>query len=162
MTHIEKIQRVAHERDLAELAKQRATKNEIALLVGNVKSLAPRIKELVKIGIALADNNIPLGERKKDIIGYDDMFVTEGIHHRIGFICTTRDFGYTHQDVRGIGICGGGYDGCNFYINTDGEIFESDLTNPFGRDTSFILKCRRFLQGFNKFEKDVFNYVENL
>jgi hypothetical protein len=50
-----------------------------------IKSLSPRLTELIKIGDALIENGISFGKRTKDIIGYDEEFITNGITHKLGF-----------------------------------------------------------------------------
>ena len=65
MTTSERINKIAERREMLD-AQQRAMECGKAMTIANlekgIKSLAPRIKELIAVGEALLKNNIPFGK----------------------------------------------------------------------------------------------------
>lgn len=129
------------------------------------KNLAPRISDLIKICTCLLENNISIGIRTKDIIGYNEEFVTDGVRHGLGFY-----FRYNNgtRTLIGIGIEGGGACGHDLAVDENGNIVVNPLNKVIGLWTyddaynDFYRKCQRFFEYFDSFEKRVFDYVDNL
>ena len=145
-------------------AEEERKKEIIKKYEQDIKALAPRIKQLMEIAVALLKNNIPLGKRGTTITGsYDDAFETDGIHHGLGFFFRYES-GYKY--IVGIGIKGGGCCGRNLAINENGiMVYRPDpyyqSYQYFGYN-DYCNKCKTFLQKFDDFEKNVNDYVDNL
>lgn len=145
-------------------AEEERKKEIIKKYEQDIKALAPRIKQLMEIAVALLKNNIPLGKRGTTITGsYDDAFETDGIHHGLGFFFRY-ERGYKY--LVGIGIKGGGCCGKDLAVNKDGDMvvkidphYHSYMYFGFN---DYCNKCKTFLQKFDDFEKNVNDYVDNL
>lgn len=119
--------------------------------------LGERINTLITLGRTLLELGMPIGEKYYEHGFYYDKFVTDGIHHNIGFVIN-------HRILEGIGIEGGGCCGGDICVGADGNIIRG---LPFKyRDGSCVkgehLKMKRLLDGFCEFERNVINYIENL
>ena len=119
--------------------------------------LGERINTLITLGRTLLELGMPIGEKYYECGFYYDKFVTDGIHHNIGFMIN-------HRILEGIGIECGGCCGGDLCVGADGNIIRG---LPFKyRDGSCVkgehLKMKRLLDGFCEFERNVINYIENL
>lgn len=165
MNRIEKIRAKRQALDAQAKSEQERKEQTVKFYTNRLKQFAPRINELMQLAMELLKNDIPLGKRYKDLVFYKDEFVTEGIHHRLGFY-----FKYENgrRYLLGIGIEGGGCCGHDLAVNTNGTIIKNPLDIIIGcRDyekayTDFCGKCQDFLEEFDEFEKKVFDYVDNL
>lgn len=149
---------------IAEAQSEEERKKEIIeKYEQDIKALAPRIAELIAIAVELNKNNIPFGKKTKDIIGYKEEFVTEGINHRLGFYFTYEN---SKKYLVGVGISGGGCCGRDLAVNEYGKMVKHP--NPYYQSyqyygfTDYCKKCRQFLENFDDFEKRVNDYVDNL
>ena len=119
--------------------------------------LGERINTLITLGRTLLMMSMPIGERYYECGFYYDKFVSDSIHHNIGFVIN-------HHILEGIGIEGGGCCGGDLCVGADGNIIRG---LPFKyRDGYYVkgehLKMKRLLDGFCEFERNVINYIENL
>lgn len=119
--------------------------------------LGERINTLMTLGRTMLELSIPIGEKYYEGGFYYDKFVTDGIHHNIGFVVT-------HGVLEGIGIEGGGCCGGDLCVGADGNIIKG---LPFKyRDGYYVkgehLKMKRLLDGFQEFEEGVIKHIENL
>lgn len=177
MDRISRIKGIAEDRQQAKDNELSAKKNKIATLLEKVRSFAPRMHELMKVGRALYDAGIPLGEDDPDNPGArecgDVEFVTNGWSHRVGFVAAVRINGHIPSRGQnlpvGFGICGGGAAGESIEFNEDGEL--EFLRRPFGKpagvsgrpwDDKDIRHLERFVAQFDDFEKKFYEYVDNL
>jgi len=144
-------------------AEQRMREQTIAKYASEIKALAPRIKTLVEIAKALIQNNIPLGNKKLDTIGYKEDLVSDGWYHTLGFF-------YKYESGKrhflGIGIEGGGYAGLDMAVDENGDMVKR--IDPYYQSyqydgyRDYCNKCEQFLTGFDAFEQRVNEYVDNL
>lgn len=143
--------------------KANAENRNVTHLAEQIKALAPRIKELLVIGRALRNNNLPLGDLVPDIIGRRESLCTDGIHHGLGYFCDPRT-----KMIRGIGIEGGGCCGNDLIVDENGNITTNPINVVIGRWRrenaywDYCRKCKTFIDGFGEFEKKVFFYVDHL
>ena len=167
----------AEKKRMEEIDKKNAVAAHIEELLGKVRSFAPRMKDLLKVGQALYENGIPLGPYDESVPGYRDdnsrIFVSNGWSHRTGFIIAYRINGHipsrTQQYPIGFGIIGGGCAGEDLTFNADGEL--EWLNRPFGhpagcsdrpwgpKDTQHL---ERFVAEFDEFERRFYEYVDGL
>ena len=77
--------------------------------------LGERINALMTLGRTMLELGMPIGEKYYEHGFYYDRFVTDGIHHNIGFVVT-------HGVLEGIGIEGGGCCGGDLCVGSDGNI----------------------------------------
>lgn len=119
--------------------------------------LGERINTLITLGRTLLELGMPIGEKYYECGFYYDKFVTDGIHHNIGFVIN-------YRILEGIGIEGGGCYGGDLCVGADGSIIKGmplrycDGSYSKGEH----LKMKRLLDGFCEFERNVINYIENL
>ena len=165
MNRIEKIRAKRQALDAQAKSEQERKEQTVKFYTNRLKQLAPRINELMRLAGELLKNDIPLGRRQEQHFGYQDEFVTEGIYHRLGFYIKYKD-GYNY--LIGIGIEGGGCCGNDLVVDNNGTITENPIDEKHARwyynkaYEDFCHKCQEFLGGFDKFEKKVFDYVDNL
>lgn len=176
MDRIAKIEAYAKARN--EQVEQEAynKRAHVAELLDTVRSFAPRMKELMKVGISMYENNIPFGPYDNTPCAGDAgwvKFVSNGITHRVGFIQAYRINGHIPGRMQhlpiGFGIIGGGCAGHDLTFNSDGEL--EWLNKPFGapagvsgrswsdHDTRHL---EEFVANFDKFEADFYKYVDSL
>lgn len=119
--------------------------------------LGERINTLITIGRTLLMMGMPIGEKYYECGFCYDKFVTDGIHHNIGFVVT-------HGVLEGIGIEGGGCCGGDLCVGADGNIIRG-LPHKYC-DGNYVrgehLKMKRLLDGFQEFEEGVIKHIENL
>lgn len=159
---LQKINAFAQARDDAKARAENDFMQRCKKVEKELKKLAPRIKELVSVAQALWEKKIPLGKRTTDWAGYKDEFLSEAIHHRIGFIDASF---YSCPDY--VGIVGGGWCGGDFILDTNGEnVMFSKYRRENTPDAVFskpwLDKAETFLKLFDEFENKFYEYVENL
>ena len=164
MTTSERINKIAERREMLD-AQQRAMESGKAMTIANlekgIKSLAPRIKELIAVGEALLRNNIPFGK----VSGFwnDEEFITNGITHQLGFYFK---YNKNNSPLLGIGIKGGGCCGHDLAVNANGEfvinIDPYEKVYEYNGYNDYCHKYEQFIEEFHGFENRVYQYVENL
>ena len=77
--------------------------------------LGERINTLITLGRTLLLMGLPIGEKYYECGFYYDKFVTDSIHHNIGFVIN-------HRILEGVGIKGGGCCGGDLCVGADGYI----------------------------------------
>lgn len=176
MDRIAKIKAYANARN--EQVEQEAynKRAHIAELLDTVRNFAPRMKELIKVGMAMYENNVPFGPlcdgpfaRECD----DRIFFSNGSSHNVGFIQAYRINGHIPERTQhlpiGFGIIGGGWDGNDLTFNSDGEL--EWINKPFGKPAgvsglpwrdSDTRHLEEFVAGFDKFESEFYAYVDSL
>ena len=147
----------------AQKAEQLRKEEIINCYARHIKNIAPRIKELMKVGHALLNNNLAFGKQTKALIGYDEEFITNGITHKLGFFF---QFARDNSPLLGIGIKGGGCCGQDLAVDENGDMVVKidphyHSYRYFGFD-DYCGKCEQFLDDFNDFEKRVYEYIDNL
>lgn len=159
---IQKINEVGAKRHANELSAQQAEQARYEELAAKIKSLTPRIKDLIGTINVLVENDIPMGEVEKvGAIGTPKYeFYTDGIIHNLGFTSSQNVFFCNIVPLNGIGIEGGGCDGGDLQIDENGEVKKGKPSrwNPKGE----VGKMMHFLYNFDSFEERVNNYVEDL
>lgn len=148
MNRLENIAAFVERREEKALQAEQTKNDNIKKYKEEIRALKPRIEELVKIGNACLQANIPLtGQSFGCHEGYDThQFMSNSWSHLLGFI------NHNKGPIISMGIIGGG--ACNFNLITDG-----DLINVSG-DEEFVLK--RFLDNFDTFETEFYNYVDKI
>lgn len=136
----------------AEIDKQRMYDDYQAEL----NKLGERINTLITLGSKLLELGMPIGEKYYECGFYYEKFVTDGIHHNIGFVVT-------HGILEGIGIKGGGCCGSDLCVGVDGNITKG-MPKKYcdGYVEGEHRKMKKLLDGFCQFETDVINYINNL
>lgn len=165
MNTTDRLNKIAERRNILD-AQQRAIEHTKAMTIANlengIKSLAPRIKELIAVGEALLENNIPFG-KKIGVWKADEEFITDGINHELGFFF---EYGKDDSPLLGIGIEGGGCDGHDLVINANGEFVKN--IDPYKKGYNYDgyydyrSKYKKFIKDFDEFENKVYQYVDNL
>ena len=155
MSRIDNIAKFAQKREEEKMSKEQLRLQQIEEYKERIKALRPRIDELLEVGNACLEHDIPLtGEAWGGHQGYDThQFITNGWSHLLGFV-QNRD-----MDTRKLlpfnklGIWGGGC--CDYNLETDGII-----VNALGSDTLYVLK--RFVNEFDEFENEFYKYVDKV
>lgn len=135
--------------------------NTIFSLQDKIKALSPRIADLIKVANACGENGICLGEEPSNMEA--PRFVTEGINHQLGFFAYMQNpykgFGnYRHLHITGFGYKGGGCSGENFLVNAQGEIYQGWTHTS----EKLIRKMKRFLDEFDNFETEFYDFIDRL
>ena len=117
--------------------------------------LGERINTLITLGRTLLLMGLPIGEKYYECGFYYDKFVTDRIHHNIGFVVN-------HGILEGIGIEGGGCCGGDLCVGADGYIVRGMPHYYDGYAKGEHQKMKKLLDGFCEFERNVINYIENL
>ena len=117
--------------------------------------LGERINNLITLGRTLLLMGLPIGEKYYEYGFYYDKFVTDRIHHNIGFVVN-------HGILEGIGIEGGGCCGGDLCVGADGYIVRGMPHYYDGYAKGEHQKMKKLLDGFCEFERNVINYIENL
>ena len=132
----------------AEDEKQRMTN----ALISEIRTLKPRIDELLVTGNACMQSGIELtGKAWGGHEGYDThQFITNGWSHLLGFVQERDPNTRQYLPFSKLGIMGGG--ACRFNLETDGV-----KVNVTG-DTIYILN--RFIKEFDSFESELYSYID--
>ena len=117
--------------------------------------LGERINNLITLGRTLLLMGLPIGEKYYECGFYYDKFVTDRIHHNIGFVVN-------HGILEGIGIEGGGCCGGDLCGGADGYIVRGMPHYYDGYAKGEHQKMKKLLDGFCEFERNVINYIKNL
>lgn len=177
MDRIAKIEAYAKARNEQMSQEAYNKRAHVVELLNTVRSFAPRMKELMKVGVSMYENNIPFGPLDNNSICAkecdDRLFISNGSTHRVGFIHAYRINGHIPPRTKhlpiGFGIIGGGWDGEDLTFNSDGEL--EWLNKPFGKPAGVsgrpwsdcdTRNLEEFVAGFDKFESEFYAYVDSL
>lgn len=155
MGRIENIAKFAQTRNETQAHKEAAKVQRMEQYKQQIRSLKPRIAELLEVGNACLEHNIPLeGRRWGGHEGYDThQFITNSWSHLLGFVWKYEKGTRRPQPFTKLGIMGGG--ACNFNLETDGETIDVS-----GGDILYVLK--RFVDEFDRFEDEFYKYVDRI
>ena len=152
MSRVDNIKNFANKRE-AELTREKERSlNKIEEYKAHIKTLKPRIDELLEVGNACLEHGIPLtGSRWGGHEGYDThQFFTNSWSHLVGFVA---EFKNGKQNLlTKVGKAGGG--ACNFNLITDGE------TINVSGNVEYVLKA--FVDDFDEFETEFYKYVDKV
>lgn len=115
---IEKIRSFAEKRDKAKIDEIKKKARHLNELLAKVRSFAPRMKELMKLAMALYENGIPLG-KFTGTLEMTTEFVSNGWSHKTGFISSYKYNNSITLPI-GFGIVGGGACGKTICFNDNG------------------------------------------
>lgn len=154
MDRIESIGVFAKDRDEKKMKAEQEKTRRIETLKNHIRTLKPRIDELIKVGNACKENGIPLtGKEWGGHEGYDThQFYTNSWSHLLGFVAEFEQPSRKELPIRKLGIFGGG--ACDFNLVTDGVTIEVE------KDDLHVLE--RFAKEFDNFEEEFFKYVDKL
>lgn len=154
-----KIANAKTERENAQIAKAKEFENKVTYYRTKIKTLAPRIKDLLEVARELQRNGFDLGENDAPSHSFSKMpeFETNWWDHRLGFFCENRQYRPVRRTLAfGIGFMGGGAAGPDFLVDEEGE-----LHADFKHYTTFP-NCKDILDTLDDFEKGFYAYVESL
>lgn len=176
MDRIAKIKAYAKARNEQMSQEAYNKRAHVVELLNTVRSFAPRMKELMKVGISMYENNIPFGPlcNEPGARDCDDrIFFSNDWSHKVGFIQAYRINGHIPERTQhlpiGFGIIGGGCAGKDLTFNSDGEL--EWLNHPFGDPAGVsgrpwsecdTKNLEKFVADFDKFESDFYAYVDGL
>ena len=154
MSRIDKIVKFAEQREIEEMEKRDASLRRIEEYKEKVRELKPRIDELLEVGNACLEHNIPLtGQRWGGHEGYDThQFLSNSWSHLVGFISEYDNETRKQLPFTKVGKIGGG--ACNYDLTTDGE------TINVSGNVEYVLKL--FLDQFDTFETEFYAYVDRV
>lgn len=149
MSRIDKIVQFAQKREEDKLTKEQEKQRQIEDYKAKIKALKPRIDELLAVGNACLEHNIPIACRSwGGHEGYDTHhFTTNSWSHLLGFVLAGKNL-----PIYKLGICGGG--ACNYDLETDG------VSIDVSGDVLYVLK--RFVQEFDEFEEEFYKYIDEI
>ena len=154
MDRIEGIMAYAKERDEEKIRKEAEKARRIEVLKKHIRTLKPRMDELIKVGNACEENGVPLtGKSFGGHEGYDThQFYTNSWSHLLGFVKEFDPETREELPIRKLGIFGGG--ACDYNLVTDG------VTISVEKNALRVLE--RFAKEFDEFEEEFFKYVDKL
>lgn len=152
MNRIENIMAAAQRRDEKNDSEKNRIESIVKLKMSLIKTLGPRIKELVLVANELQRNGFTLGKRTHD--GFFEEFVSNGIDHNTGFIMQ-------NVNIIGVGIIGHGCNGADVVWDIDGDYIQR-LSESEWTDYTIKQKLDGFIKTFDGFEKRFYEYVDNL
>lgn len=144
----------AQKRDVRQREEEVVALKQIEEYKNRIKTLKPRIDELLAVANACLEHEIPLtGKAWGGHEGYDThQFISNSWSHLCGFIqrrdMNTREILPFIQ----VGKVGGG--ACDYNLATDG------VTVEVIGDAAFVMK--RFLEDFDEFETEFYKYVDKV
>jgi len=149
MSRVDNIKNFANKRE-AELTREKERSlNKIEEYKAHIKTLKPRIDELLEVGNACLEHGIPLtGSRWGGHEGYDThQFISNSWSHLVGFISEGKNKPFSR-----VGKIGGG--ACDWNLITDGV--NIDVTG------SVESVLRYFIEDFDEFETEFYKYVDSI
>lgn len=161
-SRLNKISQVANAMREAEDKKRAESYERMCNFENKIGELATRISELIEVANEMIANGIQLGEFVGDWNSESPKFISDGIFHRFGFVVNGQVYksSISYHDpkrilILGVGKRGGGCCGSDFIVDQDGVItsWNTDVYHK-GIDD--------FLSKFDKFEKEFYEYVDNL
>lgn len=178
LSRIDRINAFINKRN-AELAKEKKEKEErLKELLDTVRGWSTGLINLLDLGVYMYRNGVPLGPYDTSDPKYKEndsrMFVSNIFSHRVGFIIVYgKDENLPIRDRQimfGIGIRGEGLFGVeDLCFGPDGEL--KCPNNPFGSPSRFSGRnwndkhtklLEEFVRDFPKFEKEFYEYIDNL
>lgn len=150
---LEKINRVANERDAEETRKNEEECRRRMEIVNAVKNLAPRISDMLDIAQHLYKNGISIGP-KRSLHGrpHSDEFVSSWWLHNLGF-CYDSSIRPRVEYPLWIGFINGGACGEDMCVDRDGNVVK-------GRQK--YKDMLNMLKHFDAFEQRFYEYIESL
>lgn len=153
MNRIDNIKNFAQKKELEEKNKKELKQKNIERYKQNIKELKPRIDELIEVGNACLQYNIPLtGKAFGGRESYEtNQFITNGWSHLLGFVTEINPINNSKYFDK-LGIFGGG--ACNYNLTTNGEKIE------VSGNIEYVLT--RFIEEFDEFEIKFYEYVDKI
>lgn len=167
MSRIDNIKNFKIAQEAAAEMEKLSTETKIKMLKAVISTYTDRMKELLEVGIACQENDIPLqGHSWGGHEGYDThQFLSNGWSHLVGFVPWyewNREEALRHpqnerHNIKGFGKIGGGADNYNLLIgfNDDGSLFIKSTGDE-------IYALTRFIENFDTFEKEFYAYVDKV
>ena len=149
MSRIDNIKNFANKKEMEEMKRKEDSLRRIEEYKAHIKTLKPRIDELLEVGNACLEYGISLtGSRWGGHEGYDThQFISNGWSHLVGFVSDGKNKPFTK-----VGKIGGG--ACNWNLTTDGV--NIDVTGS----VESVLKY--FIRDFDEFETEFYKYVDSV
>lgn len=158
MSRIDDILKYKQNQEIIENNKQILEEQEKKTLIEQIRSLKPRIDQLLDVGNACRDAEIPLtGQAWGGYEGYDtNQFVTNCWSHLVGFVNPNKAYPITEMGINAGGACG------EWDFRTNGvQVYELSERTHATQDPQ-IGHMRRFLKEFDHFEESFYSYVDKL
>lgn len=154
MDRVNNILKYAQKKEIEKTEKEMAIATQIKEYKEKIKSLKPKIDELLLVGNACLENKIPLeGQAWGGHEGYDThQFITNSWSHLLGFVNNYDRNTRKRLSFIKLGIHGGG--ACNFNLETDGIMID------VSGDELYVLK--KFVDKFDEFESEFYKYIDNI
>jgi len=170
MDRLEKIRAKRASLDAEALAEEQRKEFNINYYTNAIRGLSKRVADMMAVADEMVKNRLHFGDKKRSV---GDWFETNSLDHNLGFVFKYVEnkgtlFNY-RLSVIGIGIKGKG--GCsydnNFIVGRNCEIISSPVdfigcwsnNDPF---EDYCKKANRFLNEFNEFEGEFYEYVDSL
>ena len=147
MERLKNLENYAAEKEIEEKRKIEKERQEEMAMIENIKSLKPRIDDLLLVANSCLSNGISIENHEWNYLNYKHgHFAADATTHHLGF-STHRGKAIHYLEIRG-----GGYDDYN--LITDGYIVDVQ------GEKLYVLK--RFLNEFDEFEKEFYDYVDKV
>lgn len=142
---LKSLENYASEKGMEEKRKIERERQEEIAMIKNIKSLKPRIDDLLIVANSCLSKGISIENREWNYMDYKHgNFVSDAVTHHLGFSI------HRGKAIHYLEIRGGGYD--NYNLKTDGYIV--------GVQGEKLYVLKRFLNEFDKFESEFYAYVD--
>lgn len=142
---LKSLESYATEKEMEKKRKIERERQEEIAMIKNIKSLNPRIDDLLIVANSCLSKGIRIENIEWGSMNYKDgHFGADATTHHLGFSI------HRGKAIHYLEIRGGGYD--NYNLKTDGYIVDVQ------GEKLYVLK--RFLNEFDKFESEFYAYVD--
>lgn len=142
---LKSLENYATEKEMEKKRKIERERQEEIAMIKNIKSLKPRIDDLLIVANSCLSKGIRIENIEWGSMNYKDgHFGADATTHHLGFSI------HRGKAIHYLEIRGGGYD--NYNLKTDGYIVDVQ------GEKLYVLK--RFLNEFDKFESEFYAYVD--
>ena len=142
---LKNLENYATEKEMEEKRKNEKERQEEIAMINNIKSLKPRIDDLLLVANSCLSHGIRIENIEWGSMNYKDgHFGADATTHHLGFSI------HKGKAIRYLEIRGGGYD--HYNLKTDGDIVDVQ------GEKLYVLK--KFLNKFDEFEKEFYVYVD--
>lgn len=144
---LKNLENYASEKEMEEKRETEKERQEEIAMIKNIKSLKPRIDDLLLVANSCLSKGISIESRKWGFMDYENgNFEADAVTHHLGFSINRG------KAIHYLEIKGGGYDDYN--LITDGYIVDVQ------GEKLYVLK--KFLNKFDEFEKEFYAYVDKV
>lgn len=168
MSGLDDIKRYKEKCDEENVNKEMEKREMIDKHIAYIKTLKPRIAELINVANACLENGIEINAEHNHGHSHwldkweHGTFCTNCITHKIGFVWQYNNHRFINQ-IETMGIDGGGANG-EHYLRTNGDYVVSRIGRGYNDKCQEpdLYQLKRFVETFDEFETEFYKYVDKV